>query len=513
METKHYIKKEYTNFLDLPLVGENNILYELTSDGNFYRWNSFSSSYSQIGGGGGGSNIYTADGTSTAAARTIKTYGNTASDYYSFQTLAGNSIIKINGDNSIDFGASGVPTKKNHYGNNTQFGDSYYRYVDGTAFMGINYSNGTLGFFNSAGNQNVNIQSYGGSNRGLIEISGDDSFFIMYSSTTTAQVTTSVSGGFYGTYTTYKNYLGVVKAGIYSNGFLAIGAPATFNYNVEVTGSTLHKGAGSTSATYNTIWKNASNAQSLSIQDDGQIEFGTTTNFGTINFYQNSTLPDTIRFFRGASPYAYFNARDYNFSLAGPLGSAGLDGNGGVVNLSSSGAGVDIRTLAGAQKILLNIQGVGDAFLRMKSSAGGPDRTNLYAGNSNFFLDPTGFGAATVGFTNILQVTGASWFNGLVHNVKGSDVASANNLTLTTNSHTITGTTQINAITILPYIAGDHITLVFSAATTVKHNTAGGGGTAVIKLAGSADMTTAADTVLGLYYDGTVFQETFRKFA
>jgi hypothetical protein len=49
METKHYIKKEYPNISSLPLVGEDNIFYETTNDGNIYRWDNFNTSYSQVG--------------------------------------------------------------------------------------------------------------------------------------------------------------------------------------------------------------------------------------------------------------------------------------------------------------------------------------------------------------------------------------------------------------------------------------------------------------------------------
>ena len=49
METKHYIKKEYPNLSSLPLVGEDNIFYETTNDGNIYRWDNFNTSYFQIG--------------------------------------------------------------------------------------------------------------------------------------------------------------------------------------------------------------------------------------------------------------------------------------------------------------------------------------------------------------------------------------------------------------------------------------------------------------------------------
>lgn len=105
--------------------------------------------------------------------------------------------------------------------------------------------------------------------------------------------------------------------------------------------------------------------------------------------------------------------------------------------------------------------------------------------------------------------------NGVIHNAKGADVASANDLTLGSdgNTFTITGNTQINAITTAQWNPGDSICLIFSGAPTVKHNTAGGVGTAVILLAGSVDLVAAANTILCLVYDGTQFQEKSRKVA
>jgi hypothetical protein len=96
---------------------------------------------------------------------------------------------------------------------------------------------------------------------------------------------------------------------------------------------------------------------------------------------------------------------------------------------------------------------------------------------------------------------------------KGGDVASANNLTLGTDGNVfhITGTTQINAITTANWQAGSEIILIFNASLTVKNNTAGGGGTAVIKLAGAADFSATADDVLTLIWDGTSFFEKCRS--
>lgn len=76
---------------------------------------------------------------------------------------------------------------------------------------------------------------------------------------------------------------------------------------------------------------------------------------------------------------------------------------------------------------------------------------------------------------------------------------------------TVSGNTQINAITTAGYVAGASVTLLFSGSPTVKNNTTGGAGTAPVLLAGSFDFATGANVILGLIYDGTQWQETFRK--
>ena len=98
---------------------------------------------------------------------------------------------------------------------------------------------------------------------------------------------------------------------------------------------------------------------------------------------------------------------------------------------------------------------------------------------------------------------------------KGANVAAANDLTLggDGNVFTITGNTTINAITTQYWQAGSQIILIFTGTPTVKHNTSGGAGTAVLFLAGSVDLSAAANTVLSLVFDGTQWQEISRKVA
>lgn len=92
-------------------------------------------------------------------------------------------------------------------------------------------------------------------------------------------------------------------------------------------------------------------------------------------------------------------------------------------------------------------------------------------------------------------------------------ISSANDLTLGNhgNVFTITGNTQINAISWDRWQSGSQVELIFTGTPTVKNNTTGGAGTAAILLAGSTDFTAAANDVLSLVFDGTNWHESARK--
>lgn len=96
--------------------------------------------------------------------------------------------------------------------------------------------------------------------------------------------------------------------------------------------------------------------------------------------------------------------------------------------------------------------------------------------------------------------SGTSRFDGRVLNAQGADVASAGDLTLGSDGNVfeITGTTTINAITTTGWQNGTRITLLFTSTPTVKHNTAGGAGTAVMLLAGAVDFSATAGDTLSL---------------
>jgi hypothetical protein len=131
--------------------------------------------------------------------------------------------------------------------------------------------------------------------------------------------------------------------------------------------------------------------------------------------------------------------------------------------------------------------------------------TNIYNTDGTLAANRT-----ITGNNKTLALSGGRW-----EESKGADVASANNLTLGSDGNTfnITGTTQINALTVANWQAGSRIHLIFASTPTIKHNTAGGAGTAVILLSGAVDYVAAANDVLSLIYDGTSWHEVGRKIA
>lgn len=97
----------------------------------------------------------------------------------------------------------------------------------------------------------------------------------------------------------------------------------------------------------------------------------------------------------------------------------------------------------------------------------------------------------------------------------GAAIVAANNLLPGNdgNQFSVTGNTQINAISTLNWQAGPHIELIFTGTPLLKNNTAGGVNTAVMLLAGSVDYQAAPGDLIGFSYDGTNWHETNRKLA
>lgn len=112
---------------------------------------------------------------------------------------------------------------------------------------------------------------------------------------------------------------------------------------------------------------------------------------------------------------------------------------------------------------------------------------------------------------SLYGVMGAARFE----TTQGAQLTAANDLTLGTdgNIFQVAGNTQINRIASANWQNGAVITLLFTGTPTIKNGQATGGGFAVLRLAGTADLVAANGTVLTLGLITSEWQEISRKVA
>lgn len=184
----------------------------------------------------------------------------------------------------------------------------------------------------------------------------------------------------------------------------------------------------------------------------------------------------------------------------------------------------DLLGTAPANKVKYNLEiaaGTSDRFQIISNqfntnatgaySNGGTGSSQQVYGNIPTTISNSVRGATS--FESAVTFNAATTYNSVrVLHAKGSDVASAGDLTLGSggNLFHVTGNTTINAITTTSWQAGAEVTLIFDSTPTVKHNTAGGAGTAKMLLAGAADLSATANDTLTLIYDGTSWFEKSR---
>lgn len=103
----------------------------------------------------------------------------------------------------------------------------------------------------------------------------------------------------------------------------------------------------------------------------------------------------------------------------------------------------------------------------------------------------------------------SSRFDGRVLEARGVNVPSASTLTLGGDGNTfaVTGTTTVNYITTTGWTSGSHVTLTFTASTTLTHNAGSPpAGTAAIFTQSGSNYQTKAEQVVELVYDGTYWR-------
>lgn len=194
--------------------------------------------------------------------------------------------------------------------------------------------------------------------------------------------------------------------------------------------------------------------------------------------------------------YLYMDASDDHLKL--------LDSTGSVLDLSAGGSGgapSNAQYLVLTANATLTVERIftpGTALAGVDGGAGGAyTLSHAQVATGDLHQDyPLLAGTETI--SGVWTFSSRLLMTGRLEAGQGADVAAANDLTLGADGNVfeITGTTQINAITTATWQNGSYITLLFASNPTVKHNTAGGAGTAVMLLAGAADFaSTAGDTL------------------
>lgn len=198
-------------------------------------------------------------------------------------------------------------------------------------------------------------------------------------------------------------------------------------------------------------------------------------------------------------------------NLVGEIGRVDL-GGGNFVNVFT------LYEIAGDVAYSLGVRNSAAALVAQLHGLGirlGNDTSDTATGKFIDVADGAGGKRFSVnGTTGALETIGQiKTTAGRLQAAKGANVVAANDLTLGTdgNLFIITGNTQINAITTANWQAGAEITLHFTGTPTIKHNTAGGAGTARIKFEAATDLAATATTKIDLRYDGTDWLATASK--
>lgn len=219
----------------------------------------------------------------------------------------------------------------------------------------------------------------------------------------------------------------------------------------------------------------------------------------TISFVGASTVTNAISFSVNAAPAAGTNATITNayaarFGGAVTIGATTAGMTYGVIDVPAHTVTVTGSTQVTSSPGVAGIR-IGQITATDGSSLTIDNGASLYIANA-----PTIDGSVTITNAYALWIdAGSARFDGRVLGTQGADIASANDLTLGADGNVfeITGTTQINAITTSGWQNGARVTLLFTSIPLVKHNTAGGAGTAVI-LMGNAGLDrgmTAGDSL------------------
>ena len=155
------------------------------------------------------------------------------------------------------------------------------------------------------------------------------------------------------------------------------------------------------------IFQNLAGTDILTLYGNRTIDFGTSSNYITPNFYLDATNTVTFQIYSGSNAFAFINAVSYNFTMYNPAAtgqSVSLDGSYGRVYTRGTYAGYYSHNSAGTQTITLDIQSNSDGYFVLKS--GSNNKIALYGGYANYFIDSVSIGD-TYTFTEKFRVKGS----------------------------------------------------------------------------------------------------------
>lgn len=181
--------------------------------------------------------------------------------------------------------------------------------------------------------------------------------------------------------------------------------------------------------------------------------------------------------------------------IAHPALANGLGSSTDSIGLAIPAASISVGNTTST---LTNKHGISIGVATMTSTT----NTRTITNSASLYIAGAPASGGLVSFTNgpysLWVDAGSSRFDGRILGNQGADVASATAVTLGSDGNVfeITGTTQINTITVTGWQNGSIVTLLFTSTPTVSHNNAGGGGTGAVLLAGAANFgATAGDTL------------------
>ncbi len=190
---------------------------------------------SAAGGGAAIKTIYTDNDTIDNQVREVSLYGNTSSDKLIFQNLAGNDLLTLYGDKSIDLGSAAMAIEnERHYFGASSGACTFYR--NSATYLTIDPANYNTTFLGTA-SQGIAILS----NQGQIYAVGPTASFASYNiaGNKKADIGITGNGGFLSLFNSAGTYIFAIDANSAVAGIIGdfgIGAFGPYSARLDVKG-------------------------------------------------------------------------------------------------------------------------------------------------------------------------------------------------------------------------------------------------------------------------------------